>query len=69
MNPQVWVTSGHVSNFSDPLIENKVNGKRYRADKILQEFDPNLIPEKMSKEEIRDFLTKNVLEYEGSKTN
>ncbi|APJ38140.1 glycine--tRNA ligase [Mycoplasmopsis pullorum] len=67
MNPQVWVTSGHVANFSDPLIENKVNGKRYRADKLIQEIDPNLIPEKMTFEQMRDFLNENLLEYENSK--
>ncbi|VEU58286.1 Glycine--tRNA ligase [Mycoplasmopsis gallinacea] len=69
MNPNVWVTSGHVSNFSDPLIENKVNGKRYRADKLIQEVDPSLIPEKMTFEQMRDFLVTNVHEYEGAKTN
>ncbi|WBP84371.1 glycine--tRNA ligase [Mycoplasmopsis edwardii] len=68
MNPQVWVTSGHVSNFSDPLIENKVNGKRYRADKLIQEIDETMVPEKMSNQEIQDFLNENLKEYEGSKT-
>ncbi|WP_318023589.1 glycine--tRNA ligase [Mycoplasmopsis canis] len=68
MNPQVWVTSGHVSNFSDPLIENKKNGKRYRADKLIQEIDENIIPEKMSNKEMVDFLINNLPEYDGSKT-
>ncbi|WP_029513434.1 glycine--tRNA ligase [Mycoplasmopsis primatum] len=67
MNPQVWVTSGHVSNFNDPLIENKTNGKRYRADKIIQEIDPNIVPEKMTFEQMKDFLDKNVKEYDGAK--
>ncbi|ADV34417.1 Glycine--tRNA ligase (plasmid) [Mesomycoplasma conjunctivae] len=69
MNPQVWVTSGHVINFNDPLIENKVNGKRYRADKLVQEIDPNIIPEKMTNDEIKKFLEKNLKEYDGAKTN
>ncbi|VEU64808.1 Glycine--tRNA ligase (plasmid) [Mycoplasmopsis cynos] len=68
MNPQVWITSGHVSNFSDPLIENKVNGKRYRADKLIQEIDPNLIPEKMTFDEMKEYLEKHLPKYEGSKT-
>ncbi len=67
MNPKVWVTSGHVSNFNDPLIENKVNGKRYRADKIIQEIDPSLVPESMTFEQMHDYLSKNVSEYDGSK--
>ncbi|QGZ97474.1 glycine--tRNA ligase [Mycoplasma sp. NEAQ87857] len=69
MNPQVWVTSGHVSNFSDPLIENKVNGKRYRADKLIQEVDPNIIPEKMTFEEMTEFIKQNITKYDGAKTD
>ncbi|MFV8489167.1 glycine--tRNA ligase [Mycoplasma sp. 31_09] len=69
MNPNVWVTSGHVSNFSDPLIENKVNGKRYRADKLIQEYDENIIPEKMTFEEMTQFVKDYIKEYEGEKTN
>ncbi|WP_406616760.1 glycine--tRNA ligase [Mycoplasmopsis adleri] len=67
MNPQVWVTSGHVSNFNDPLIENRVNGKRYRADKLIQEIDPKIIPEKMSFEEMKNYLNKHLKEYDGAK--
>nr|WP_318033045.1 glycine--tRNA ligase [Mycoplasmopsis citelli] len=66
MNPQVWVTSGHVSNFSDPLIENKQNGKRYRADKLISEINPNLVPEKMTFEQMEQFLQENLPTYEGS---
>lgn len=41
MNPQVWVASGHVSSFSDPLVECKVCHKRFRADKkdVLREHE------------------------------
>lgn len=35
MNFKVWVILGYVFNFNDFLIENKVNGKRYRVDKII----------------------------------
>ncbi|MCS4537023.1 glycine--tRNA ligase [Mycoplasma sp. CSL7475-4] len=68
MNPQVWVTSGHVVNFNDPLIENKVNGKRYRADKLIEEIDPSIVAERLSFEEMKDFLVKNLPQYEGAKT-
>ncbi|EIN15069.1 Glycyl-tRNA synthetase [Mycoplasmopsis agalactiae 14628] len=67
MNPKVWVTSGHVSNFNDPLIENKINGKRYRADKIIQEIDSTLNPEAMSFAQMHEYLVKNVNEYDNSK--
>ena len=38
MNPQVWVASGHVSSFSDPLIDCKSCKARHRADKLIEEF-------------------------------
>ncbi len=34
MNPKVWESSGHISTFSDPLIECKKCKKRFRADQI-----------------------------------
>ncbi|MFZ5845113.1 MAG: glycine--tRNA ligase [Patescibacteria group bacterium] len=34
MNPQVWEASGHVSSFTDPLIECKKCHRRYRFDQI-----------------------------------
>ncbi len=36
MNPQVWVASGHVGGFSDPLIDDKNTKERFRADKLLE---------------------------------
>ncbi len=38
MNPQVWVASGHVWGFSDPLIDDKNTKERFRADKLLEEM-------------------------------
>lgn len=35
-HPQTWVASGHVSSFSDPLVEDLVTNKRYRADHLLK---------------------------------
>src|SRR5688572_28803638 len=34
MNPKVWVASGHVGGFSDPMVDCKICRKRYRADKV-----------------------------------
>ncbi len=34
MNPRVWEASGHLTNFSDPLVECKNCHLRYRADKL-----------------------------------
>jgi len=36
MNPQVWVASGHVGGFSDPLMDCKECKERFRADKIIE---------------------------------
>jgi len=38
MNPEVWVASGHVTNFNDPLIDCKACKARHRADKLIEEF-------------------------------
>ena len=38
MNPQVWVTTGHVAGFSDPLIDCKECKTRHRADKLIEEW-------------------------------
>jgi glycyl-tRNA synthetase len=38
MNPQVWVASGHVSNFTDPLVDcTGTCRKRWRADHVAAE--------------------------------
>ena len=34
MNPKVWEASGHVSGISDPQVECKKCGKRFRADQL-----------------------------------
>jgi glycyl-tRNA synthetase len=34
MNPKVWVASGHVKNFTDPLVECKKCHQRFRADQV-----------------------------------
>ncbi len=38
MNPQVWVASGHVATFNDPLIDCKACKMRHRADKLVEEY-------------------------------
>ena len=38
MNPNVWMASGHVSSFSDPLTDCKKCGVRHRADKLIEDF-------------------------------
>jgi glycyl-tRNA synthetase len=38
MHPTVWKASGHVDNFSDPMIDNKDSQKRYRVDHLIEAF-------------------------------
>lgn len=38
MNPNVWVASGHVASFADPLIDCKRCKARHRADKLIEDF-------------------------------
>ncbi len=40
MHPEVWVTSGHVATFSDPLVECQNCHRRFRADEF-PELDEN----------------------------
>lgn len=37
MNPKVWEASGHVSSFTDPLVDCKNCKQRFRGDKLLEE--------------------------------
>ena len=38
MNPQTWVASGHLASFSDPLMDCKACGERFRADKLIEDY-------------------------------
>ncbi|MDO5754655.1 MAG: glycine--tRNA ligase [Tissierellia bacterium] len=38
MNPQVWVASGHVGGFSDPLLDCKSCKSRFRADNLIEDY-------------------------------
>lgn len=38
MNPEVWKASGHLANFSDPLMDCKNCKARHRADKLIEEW-------------------------------
>lgn len=37
MNPRVWEASGHITSFSDPLMDCKKCNERVRGDKLLEE--------------------------------
>ena len=43
MHPNVWKASGHVDNFHDPLIDNKISKKRYRLDHLLEDQSDEIL--------------------------
>ena len=60
MNPLVWVASGHVGGFSDPLIDCKECKTRHRADKLIEEWatqnGQDLVADGWSDEEMIKFM-------------
>lgn len=57
MNPQVWVASGHVGGFSDPLMDCRDCKTRHRADKLIEDAggDPN----GMTFDQMSDYIKNN----------
>jgi len=45
MHPTTWKASGHVDNFSDPMIDNKDSKKRYRVDHLIEAYAEQLAPD------------------------
>lgn len=61
MNPKIWEASGHIGNFSDPLMDCKICKERIRGDKLIEE---HLGVEKAvgkSLKEISDIIKENKL--------
>ena len=56
MNPKVWEASGHVSGFQDPLLDCKECKTRYRADKLIEDYDSNINGDAMTEEEMINFI-------------
>ena len=63
MNPQVWVTTGHVGGFSDPLIDCKECKTRHRADKLIEEWaaknGKDVIADGWSNEQTINYIKEN----------
>ena len=57
MNPQVWVASGHVGGFSDPLMDCKDCKTRHRADKLIEDTGVN--PAGWSFEQMSQYIKDN----------
>ena len=63
MNPQTWVASGHIGGFSDPLIDCKECKSRYRADKIIEDWNNenniDLITDGWDNEKLINYINEN----------
>ena len=57
MNPKVWVASGHVGGFSDPLMDCKACKTRHRADKLIEDTGVN--PAGWSNEQMSEYIKEN----------
>lgn len=58
MHPKVWEASGHVAQFTDPMIDNKVSKARYRADNLIEEYIERL--KKKNKTELATEIEKKL---------
>ena len=60
MNPEIWVASGHVVNFNDPLMDCKACKARFRADKLIEDYAREngleMHPDGWSHEQMQTFI-------------
>jgi glycyl-tRNA synthetase len=71
MQKEVWEASGHVSNFNDPLVEDKKSHKRYRADHLIEDWakrkEKEVNVESMSVAKMAQFIADNkILSPDGN---
>ncbi len=63
MNPKVWVASGHVGGFNDPLMDCKECHERFRADNIIEDYVKanglDVAFEGWSNEEMKAYIDEN----------
>ena len=59
MNPQTWVTTGHVAGFSDPLLDCKACKARHRADKLIGQFHSEVNVDAMTFDEMDAFISEH----------
>lgn len=66
MNPNVWVASGHLGGFSDPLMDCKSCKERFRADKIIEDYmkehNQEEIVDGWSNEKMQDYIKEHNIE-------
>ncbi len=58
MNPKVWEASGHLTTFTDPLMDCKHCKSRFRADNLIEQHDPNLATSNWTSEQFQEYIKK-----------
>ncbi len=66
MNPKVWEASGHVTTFHDPLVEDVVTHKRYRADHLLEKALDTTMAGKSLEDMAKLIVDNNILSPDGN---
>lgn len=56
MNPKVWEASGHLTGFTDPLLDCKECKSRHRADTLIENFDTKIKADTMTEEQLMTFI-------------
>jgi len=74
MNPQVWVASGHVATFNDPLIDCKGCKMRHRADKLIEDWNhenevTDVVVEAMDNDGMISYIRENNIPCPGCGKN
>lgn len=59
MHPRVWEASGHVSGFSDPLLDCKECKTRHRADNLINNFSKSDIGDSLTQEQMVEYIKEN----------
>ena len=64
MNPEVWVASGHVVNFNDPLMDCRACKARFRADKLIEDYADehgleDIHPDGWTNEQMEEYIKAN----------
>ncbi|NLY19365.1 MAG: glycine--tRNA ligase [Clostridiaceae bacterium] len=69
MNPMVWVASGHVGGFTDPLIDCRQCKTRHRADNLIDNWNRengiNMVVDGLSNEEMTRYIKENNISCPG----
>jgi len=65
MNPKTWEASGHLSGFSDPLMDCKVCKTRHRADHLIENYlkkhKKEMKIEGLNNKELKTFIDENAI--------